>query len=90
MSGEYSIIKISTKKLKLYGCDYVNDCRKMFFENVYKENQGVILVVVENQEDDDGKACKFERDCFHSMKFFFDELYSSVRDKDVPKDKTII
>lgn len=84
---EYCIVKFSTKLLKAHGCDYINDMRKLFFENVYSPKKGCILVIVENQEDNEGEAIRFDADCFLLMKEFFESLLLSFTNikKDVLK-----
>jgi len=89
---EYCVVKFSTKLLKQHGVDYINDCRKLFFEGVYQKDKGTILVIVENQEDDEGQAMRFDADCFELMKIFFEDLLLSYKDRkqDVPESKTSI
>lgn len=89
---EYCVIKFSTNMLKEHGIDYINDCRKLFFEGVYDKNKGTLLVIVENQEDDDGQAMRFDADCFELMKLFFEDLLLSYKDrkKDVFENKETI
>ena len=89
---EYSVVKFSTNMLKEHGIDYINDCRKIFFEEVYDKKRGTLLVIVENQADDDGQAMRFDADCFELMKLFFEDLLFSFKDrkKDVLESKETI
>lgn len=89
---EYCVVKFSTKLLQSHGCDYINDMRKLFFESIYSPSKGVLLVIVEKQEDDDGQAVRFDADCFLLMREFFESLLLSFTKskEDVPKiEKTL-
>jgi len=90
--SEYAVLKFSTDMLKKYKCDYIKDTMKLFFEKIYQPNRGVVMMIVEKTDDDEGQACKFQPDCFLLMREFFESLllsYSNLKE-DVPKiEKTI-
>jgi hypothetical protein len=89
--SEYSIVRFSTDMLKKYRCDYIKDTMKLFFETVYNPNRGVILMIVEKPEDENGEAVKFQPDCFLLMREFFESLLLSFTNiKDVSKSKKTI
>ena len=90
--SDYAIVKISTDMLKKYRCDYINDCRKLFFETIYKPNRGVILMIVEKPDDDEGEAVKFQPDSFLLMREFFESLllsYTNLKENVSKNEKTI-
>jgi hypothetical protein len=92
MSDNYALLRFSKKLLEEQKTSYILACREMFFESVYKPDLGVVLVIVENQADEEGEACRFAPDCKETMQLFFNELLSQykLKEQDVPSSKTPI
>jgi hypothetical protein len=92
MTEKYALLRISKKLLEEQKTSYILACREMYFETVYKPDLGVVLVIVENQADEEGEACKFSPDCKATMELFFNELLSNykLKEKDVPPSKSSV
>jgi hypothetical protein len=82
MSDNYALLRFSKKLLEEQKTSYILACREMFFESVYKPDLGVVLVIVEDQADEEGQACRFAPDCKETMELFFNELLSQYKLKE--------